>query len=168
MNNLPALGHRGEGWVAVQLLLIALVALAGLLGPVWNGTPRLATSSVGVILVGVGVGFAVLGVRHLHAHDALTALPYPRHEARLVQTGVYGIVRHPIYSGLIISSFGWALLTASPPAIALSGVLLAFFELKSRREEAWLERRFPGYLAYQARTPRLIPWLGGARGSARE
>ncbi len=87
-----------------------------------------------------------------------------------MQTGVYGIVRHPIYGGVIIGSVGWGLLTASPVALATAVVLFAFFDLKSRREEAWLERRFPNYAAYRARTPRLIPWsrvipwIGGGRG----
>jgi protein-S-isoprenylcysteine O-methyltransferase Ste14 len=43
-------------------------------------------------------------------------------------------------------------------------LLFAFFALKSRREEAWLEARFPEYASYRARTPRLIPWPGRGRG----
>jgi protein-S-isoprenylcysteine O-methyltransferase Ste14 len=38
-------------------------------------------------------------------------------------------------------------------------VLLLFFDLKRRREEAWLEARFADYAAYRARTRRLIPWV---------
>jgi len=44
-------------------------------------------------------------------------------------------------------------------------VLAAFLYLKSAREEAWLEARYPGYAAYRARTPRFIPWPGRSRGS---
>jgi protein-S-isoprenylcysteine O-methyltransferase Ste14 len=44
--------------------------------------------------------------------------------------------------------------------LAVAVVLLGFFELKSRREETWLEERFPDYPAYRARTRRLIPWIG--------
>ncbi len=36
--------------------------------------------------------------------------------------------------------------------------LFGFFDLKSRREEAWLAERFPGYADYRARTKRFIPW----------
>jgi protein-S-isoprenylcysteine O-methyltransferase Ste14 len=163
MTRLPQLGPRGEGWVVVQAILLALAALAGLLGPSWSGEIRLATSSIGVVLMVGGLAFVVLGVRHLQGRDALTPLPFPRDEAALVETGVYGVVRHPIYSGVIIGTAGWGLLTASPAALAMALGLFAFFDLKSRREETWLERRFPGYAAYRARTARLIPWLGGVR-----
>jgi protein-S-isoprenylcysteine O-methyltransferase Ste14 len=164
MSRLPSLGRRGEGWVAVQMILLALVALSGLLGPGWTGALRLGGSAFGVILIGAGLALAFLGVRHLDERDALTPLPYPRDDARLVQTGVYGIVRHPVYGGLIIGAIGWGLLTASPVTLVMAAALFAFFELKSRREEAWLERRYPGYADYRARTPRLIPWIGGGRG----
>ena len=162
MTRLPSLGRRGEGWVALQMVLLALTGLAGFLGPVWTAELRLVALAVGAILTIGGLGLAILGVRHLR--NALTPLPYPRDDATLVQTGVYGRVRHPIYGGLIIGSVGWGLLTASPAALAMAVVLLGFFELKSRREEAWLVDRFPEYPAYRARTPRLIPWFGEVRG----
>jgi protein-S-isoprenylcysteine O-methyltransferase Ste14 len=38
-------------------------------------------------------------------------------------------------------------------------VLLAFFDLKSRREERWLAEQFEGYEAYRSRTRKLLPWL---------
>ena len=161
MTRLPALGARGEGWVAIQGVLLLATAAAGLLGPAWDGVPRLLTSIAGAALIAGGLRLAVRGIRDLR--DALTPLPYPRPGAELVETGVYALVRHPIYGGLVIAGVGWGLLTASPPAIGAALVLLGFFELKSRREEAWLEVRFPGYAAYRARTRRLIPWVGRVR-----
>jgi len=164
MTHLPELSRRGQGWVAIQAVLLALIGSAGLLGPVWTGELGLVTSSIGAILLLGGLVLVVRGGRELVERDALTPLPYPRPEGRLVQTGVYGIVRHPIYSGLIIGAFGWGLLGASPASLVLAVALFAFFELKARREEAWLERRYPDYAGYRARTPRLIPWIGGGRG----
>ena len=160
-SRLPALGPRGEGWVAIQMVLLALTGLAGFLGPAWTGELRLAALAVGVLLMAGGLVLVILGVRDLR--DALTPMPYPRDDATLVQTGVYGLVRHPIYGGLIIGSVGWGCLTASPAALAMAVLLLAFFALKSRREEAWLEARFPEYPSYRARTQRLIPWPGRGR-----
>ena len=158
MTRLPSLGPRGEGWVAIQGLLLAITAVAGLLGPSWAGPVRVATSFLGAVLIAGGLLLAARGGRDLR--DALTPLPYPRADAELVETGVYGLVRHPIYGGLVLAALGWGLLTASPAAIVAAIALWGFFELKSRREEAWLEGRFADYAAYRARTRRLIPWIG--------
>ena len=158
MNHLPALGPRGEGWVAIQVVLLVAIAAAGLLGPAWSGAVRVVSSVVGLGLVIAGLVLAVRGMVDLR--DALTPLPYPRDGAELVETGVYARARHPIYGGLIVGAFGWGCLTASVVALGLAVALLAFFEAKSRREEVWLVERFAGYPAYRARTRRLIPWIG--------
>ena len=158
MTRLPSLGPRGEGWVAIQGILLACTAVAGLFGPLWSDGTRVASSIVAAVLIAGGLLLAINGTRDLR--DALTPLPYPRADAELVETGVYGLVRHPIYGGLVLTAAGWGLLTASPAALVAGALLLGFFELKSRREEAWLEQRFAGYAAYQARTRRLIPWIG--------
>ncbi len=158
MSGLPSLGSRGEGWVIIQAILLAALAAAGLLGPTWIDAPRLATTIAGTILLILGATLAIRATRDLR--EALTPLPYPRDDAELVETGVYALVRHPIYGGLIVAGLGWACLTASFAAIGLTGVLLTFFELKARREEIWLVERFPAYAAYRDRTRRFIPWIG--------
>ena len=40
-----------------------------------------------------------------------------------------------------------------------AGVLLAFFDVKSRREERWLTEKFPDYAAYRTRVHKLIPFV---------
>jgi protein-S-isoprenylcysteine O-methyltransferase Ste14 len=144
--------------VAIQGVLLLVVVAAGSLGPAWTGGLRVVASVGGAVLIAAGLALALRGVRDLRG--ALTPFPHPRADAELVETGVYRYARHPIYGGLVIAATGWGLLTASPAALAAAVLLLGFFELKSRREEAWLDRRFPGYAAYRARTRRLIPWIG--------
>ena len=155
--SLPALGPRGEGWFLIQVVILGAIALAGLVGPAWSGLPRAAGVVVGAVLIGVGWVLAVRGILDLGGN--LTPFPKPRDGARLVETGAYGLVRHPIYGGLILGGFGWGLATASPASLVGAVILLAFFDLKSRREEAWLVERLDGYERYRARTRRLIPWL---------
>lgn len=157
MSNLPSLGPRGEGWVAIQFVLIGAIGLAALAGPSWGDPARSATTFVGFALAIVGLGMAALGLRDLGSN--LTPLPYPRDEARLVDTGIYARVRHPIYGGIIVGAMGWGLATASGVALLLAVVLFGFFMLKSRREEAWLSARFPDYAEYRRRTRALIPYL---------
>ncbi|MFZ5854975.1 MAG: methyltransferase family protein [Chloroflexota bacterium] len=153
---LPTLGPRGEGWVLIQGFLLVAIAAAGSTGPAWSGDLHLATSGAGLLLILAGAILAVRGLADLR--ENLTPFPRPRDGARLVETGAYRLVRHPIYGGLIVGSAGWGLVTAAPLALVLAAVLFAFFDLKSRREEAWLAERFPGYRAYRARTKRFIPW----------
>lgn len=157
VSRLPALGPRGEGWVAIQVVVLALVAGAGFAGPAWEGTARAVTSIAGIAILAVGGLLALRGLVDLR--DALTPLPHPRDGASLVDTGSYGLVRHPIYGGIIVGAAGFGLLMASPLALAGAVVLLAFFRLKSGREEVWLEARYPAYAAYRARTRRFIPFL---------
>jgi protein-S-isoprenylcysteine O-methyltransferase Ste14 len=163
MTVLPSLGPRGEGWVLIQGVLLVVVAAAGWsLGPDWSGPLRLPGTVVGIVLITGGFVLAFRGVVDLDG--AMTPLPRPRDDAELVETGAYAFVRHPIYGGLILAAFGWAIVQASIAAVALAVVLAAFLRVKSAREEAWLEQRFPDYAAYRARTPRLIPWPGRSRG----
>ena len=163
MTRLPALGPRGEGWVLAQGVLLVLVAAAGwVLGPDWSGLLRFVGVVSGVVLVAGGVILAVRAVADLGS--AVTPLPRPRDDAELIETGAYALVRHPIYGGLILAAFGWAIVQASILAVALAALLAAFFRLKSAREETWLEARFPGYAAYRTRTPRFIPRIGRSSG----
>lgn len=157
MSRLPALGPRGEGWVVIQFVLLAVVAVSGLVGPAWVGTARLATTVLGAVLLALGLLLALRGL--LDLRDALTPLPHPRDGASLVDTGSYRLVRHPIYGGIIVGAAGYGLLMASPLTLAGSVVLLGFFRLKSAREELWLEARYPGYASYRARTRRLVPFI---------
>ncbi len=157
MTSLPSLGPRGEGWVAIQGVLLVAEAAAGLAGPAWDGPARVATTALGLAAMAAG---AVLGARGLlDLRDALTPLPHPRDDATLVEHGAYRLVRHPIYGGIVVGSLGYGLAMASPAAVAGAGVLLAFFRLKSAREEAWLEARYPDYPAYRARTRRMLPFV---------
>jgi protein-S-isoprenylcysteine O-methyltransferase Ste14 len=157
MSSLPSLGPRGEGWVVIQGVILVAILLAGLAEAQAPGGWA-AVAVVGVALVLVGGGLAALGVVGLGR--SLTALPHPRDGSELVSSGVYGLVRHPIYGGLVIAALGYGLAVHAPvTAIVGSAVLLGFFRLKSAREEAWLERRYPEYEAYRARTRRMLPFL---------
>jgi protein-S-isoprenylcysteine O-methyltransferase Ste14 len=155
--SLPDLGPRGEGWFLVQVALLAVVALAGSFGPAWDGLARAGGVILGLALGGAGGALAVRGIIDLR--ENLTVFPRPLSGARLVDSGAYRYVRHPIYGGLILGSLGWALVTASIPALGAAAALAVFFRLKAAREEAWLAVQFPAYGEYRSRTRRFLPWL---------
>ena len=153
----PDLGPRGEGWVALQVLLLAAILGAGFLGPLWSGPARTVGAIAGLALVTAGIGLVTAGILRLRAQ--LTAFPRPMPGGRLIADGVFGLVRHPMYGGGVLVAFGWGLAMASPATLAGTLVLAVFFDLKSRREEAWLGEQFGEYAAYRRRTRRLVPWL---------
>lgn len=158
MSRLPALGARGEGWVALQVVLLVAVVAGGIwFGPDWSGPLRLVGILTGFAAIAAGAILVARG--SLDLGGALTPLPHPRDDAQLVETGVYGLARHPIYGGLILAALGWSWVQASVPALVGALVLAAFFVLKSAREEVWLIQRFAGYAAYRERTRRFIPWI---------
>jgi protein-S-isoprenylcysteine O-methyltransferase Ste14 len=160
MPGLPALGPRGEGWVAIQSVILFWIVATGWWFPVGvaSSLPP-AIVAIGAALMAAGLILVAAGILALASHDAFTALPRPRDSARLVETGVFGLVRNPVYGGLILTGLGWAIVRGSAAALIGDVVLFLFFDLKRRREEAWLVERFPGYVAYRSRTRRLIPWV---------
>jgi protein-S-isoprenylcysteine O-methyltransferase Ste14 len=154
-------GARGEWYVVVQMLLIALVLLGPrtLPGwPVWEPPYGWIATGAGAVLAVAGGALAAAGLFGL-GQSNLTALPYPKDEATLVETGPYAIVRHPIYSGLVFGALGLGLFVHGWLTIGYATALFAFFDVKSRREERWLTERFPEYAEYRRRVRKLVPWV---------
>lgn len=148
------MNQRGEGWVIGQFLLVGAILLA----PAGDGSafPR-GLRGVGVALVVLGCLIGVAASRRLGRN--LTPFPKPRDESQLVREGLYGVVRHPIYLGVIVGGVGWALARGSLVGLALALLLVPFFDAKARVEEQWLLERYPDYDRYRAEVRRLIPWL---------
>lgn len=160
MTRLPALGPRGEGWVAVQVALVTAVGLGGALGGRgWPDAVSVLAVALGLALMALGVAVVVAGAGEL-GQASWTALPTPRAAARLSKRGLRARARHPMYGGAILVAIGWTLIFPSVVGAIATALLVLFFELKSRREEALLAERFPDYAAYRSRTPRrFLPWL---------
>jgi protein-S-isoprenylcysteine O-methyltransferase Ste14 len=142
----------GYGWVVVQIVLFVLYGLALAWGASaswgvwrWLGAPLVA--------MGAWVGLAAL---RMHGRK-LTPLPEPNPALGLQRTGVYAVIRHPMYTGLLLSAFGLAILLQKPLAIAAAGALTVFFNLKAREEERRLQRNYPEYADYQRATGRFLP-----------
>lgn len=145
---------RGGWWVVGQGLMLA-TALAL---PVWDAggvMPTHPIHSVGWLTVSIGMFIVALGAQALE--PKLTPFPYPHGDARLATHGIYALVRHPIYFGLIVTCLGWAVVWLSDVAVIYALAVAIFFDLKAEREERWLRKRFQHYIAYAKRVRRFIP-----------
>jgi protein-S-isoprenylcysteine O-methyltransferase Ste14 len=112
----------------------------------------------GWFLLGASIIIVVLSI--LNLSSSATPFPKPLPGAQLVDTGLYGVVRHPIYGALIAGSLGLSLARGSMMGLLLSGVLLGFFILKARHEESMLLVAYSHYGDYMQRVPkRFLPFL---------
>ena len=155
---LPALGNRGEGWVAVQLVLIAAVLLSALVGRGWSRSYAPTAYAVGGVLLALGL--LLLVAAGLELGRSLTPLPAPRTDPTLslVTTGPYALARHPMYGAGILFALGWTVVFATVSGLALTVALAVVLDLKARREELWLTERYAEYETYRQRTRRrLLP-----------
>ena len=153
-------GARGEWLVVVQIALIGLLFLGPrtVFGqPAWPFPFPRACPVAGVVLMFMGAGLLLAGLVYLG--NGLTPLPYPKAEGKLIQTGPYSLVRHPMYSGGLLLGAGWALYVQGWLTLGYVAVLFVFLDVKSRREERWLAERFPVYAAYQRRVRKLVPFV---------
>jgi protein-S-isoprenylcysteine O-methyltransferase Ste14 len=84
---------------------------------------------------------------------------------RVVDTGPYRLVRHPIYTGIIAASFIMAVELATPAAFFGAAVMTFGWWMKARVEEGFLGRELGlAYDDYRRRTPMLVPFVGRLRG----
>ena len=112
----------------------------------------------GLALVFAGMGFMVWARVHLGRYWSGYVTLKEGH--RLIRTGPYGLVRHPIYTGFVTAALGSAMVAGTGDAFIGVVLVLIAFLLKIPREEKILRREFADEFEQFRRTvPRLIPFV---------
>jgi protein-S-isoprenylcysteine O-methyltransferase Ste14 len=153
-------GGTDEGSEAGRLGWALVAGQFALLGGLALELRHLGSAPGGLRALGVVMALAgvlAIGLASSRLGPDLRAHPAPGAEATLRTDGPYRLVRHPIYSGLILFAVGLAAIAATALAAALVGTLVLLLSYKMRLEERLLAARFRDYEAYARRTPRLIP-----------
>ncbi|HYN69993.1 MAG TPA: PEMT/PEM2 methyltransferase family protein [Candidatus Eisenbacteria bacterium] len=159
-SRIPDLGPNGEGWVTMQFVGIALVVVADQLRLpmlLMRGSAAMAAVALGWGLIAAGAVLFASALYLLWRAGSFTALPRPIPTSRFVRSGPYRLVRHPVYSGLVLGAIGLALVRLSTPTLVAALLLFVILDLKRRREEIWLAERFAEYELYRRETRALIP-----------
>lgn len=147
--------NRGGWWVLFQsLLLLAVMSLGIAYRQTWHG---LVFGWVGGAFLFCSAVCGIAGAITLGRN--LTPFPVPAQHSTLVQNGIYGLIRHPLYTAVFCGSVGWALVWRSAPAFFAAVALGPFFTAKARREERFLREKYPEYAEYEQRVKRFIPWV---------
>ena len=152
---------RGNRWV------IAVFAVIGFLNaylPAYTDRKELWTIDgdtirwLGVVLFATGGALRIWPVFVLGQRFSGLVAIQPGHT--LVTSGVYGVIRHPSYLGLLINSLGWSLAFRSGVGVLLTVLLIPALLSRISAEENLLRAQFgEEYKAYCSHTSRLIPGI---------
>lgn len=105
-------------------------------------------------------GFAIFGNAIWETKDYLSILLTPSANNKVVTSGVYQLVRHPMYCGVIMMAFGWSILQKQIFKIVLSMVLFIVLNFAAEKEEEYMERKHPSaYEIYASSKRAIIPFL---------
>src|SRR5262245_60991929 len=155
---------RGEAWVFGQVALLTAIVMSPLVLNTRSIVPDCIAGLaiiLGLALVLAGCALAALSAVALGS--SFSVLPLPKADGSLVQYSIYEKLRHPMYSGVVLIALGWSLFWVNLPGILFTLVLGYLFERKARREEGWLEEKYPDYASYRQKVPRRFPWSSSRR-----
>lgn len=149
--------NRAQLYVVGQFVLFAILALSLIVFPLGQ-TPLLHL--IGLILIVAAFVVLALAIREFRLRNAMlpNITPTPDSHAALVSSGIYGYVRHPIYSAVLLGAIGVALAHGHFAVMGVALVMVVFFSAKARYEESLLRTVYPGYSNYMTHTGRFLPF----------
>lgn len=132
------------------------------LGVGWLGQRFIADAFpirlIGVFVCVAGLAFAAWARRTIGRNWSGNVTLKKDHE--LVQSGPYALVRHPIYTGLLVGILGVGIVLGEWRGLLAFGVTALGFANKIRAEEGLMMQQFPDrYPEYCARVKRIIPFI---------
>ncbi len=135
--------------------------LRALARPLWQEPPIVGWALLALTIAGFGFCWWA----RLHLGKLWSGLVTTKAGHRIVDSGPYALVRHPIYTGVIFAAFATASIKASPAAYLGALLILVGFWMTARIEEGFLREQLgsEAYDAYSRRTPMLLPLVGRGR-----
>ncbi len=139
-------------YVSIQFALIVIYFLA--FNYRIGGTPLWMQVCSGVMIV---IGVALVIVPILQLNKFISVFPTPVDGSKLIMTGAFKYIRHPIYAGIVLGGVGIAFMVNNFIQLLIVILLYLLFEVKSEYEEEQLSKVFSVYEGYKKRTYKFIP-----------
>src|SRR5579863_5995507 len=134
------------GWIPLRFLYVQVWPVG--LWPFW----------LGAAVMIAGLLFAVWAREHLGSNWSRSVTIKQDHE--LITSGPYGVVRHPIYTGILTGFLGSAIALSQVRGFLAFGLIFVAFWIKLRMEEQWMRSQFgETYTAYAHETAALVPYI---------
>jgi protein-S-isoprenylcysteine O-methyltransferase Ste14 len=139
-------------------LLLAIPA-HGYEGPLRLYRVTWAEAWICVALIALGIVFAWWA--RIHLGPLWSGSVTRKEDHRVVDSGPYGIVRHPIYTGLLLAVLATAAIKGTIAGFAGAVIIILGLWMKARVEEQWLREELgaEAYDAYRRRVPMLVPFV---------
>ena len=115
-------------------------------------------SLLSIILITVADTDALWSIFTMHFGN-FRLQPIPKDEAKLIMTGPYRFIRHPMYGAVLLGMLGIAISMDTWLGYAVWAVLFTDLYIKLRFEEKLLLEKFSEYAEYMKRTKKLLPFL---------
>jgi len=151
-------------WVPAILLWQVLPALAGISASGWIATPSLALTNPLLLTLrtaAAAVAMLAFGLTvpcWLGMGKNWSMAIVPKKRSRLITTGMFSHVRHPIYALSILLMASTMMVTLSPAMIVVGAVHITMLNLKARSEERYLTQiHGQQYADYCRKTGRFVP-----------
>ncbi len=142
--------------LAIALLSTGRIPLRWLYLPVWPVGLWPFWLGAGVMIA--GLLFAVWAREHLGSNWSRSVTIKQDHE--LITSGPYGVVRHPIYTGILAGFLGTAIALSQVRGFIAFGLVFLALWMKLRMEEQWMRSQFgETYATYAHETAALVPYL---------
>ncbi len=107
-------------------------------------------------LIGI-LGLSLIIIAFFQLNKNLSPFPTPKKDATLLTSGVFKLMRHPMYTGILFITFSIAVFQGSGYKLLITFLLLILFHFKSLYEEKKLAEKFSEYEAYRQNTGKFLP-----------
>ncbi len=148
------------GWIFVFsqfALAIIIISLSVIEKSLTERPPIFVLNIISIVFLIMGIVIVLIAL--FTFKQRVTPNPVPLETAKLSTKGIYGIIRHPMYSSVIFFIIGFSLFERAYFTFLLNIVVVFFLAAKIKFEEKHLTEKFPQYKLYQSKTKKLIPFI---------
>lgn len=139
-------------FVSAQLVLFVAYVLVPAISTFPENT---VLKIIGLLVIAAGLLVCLLSIYQLR--KSISPFPSPLKKGNLISTGIYNYVRHPIYTGILMTLAGHLLTSPHLGRVLVTSLLAVLFLFKSSYEEQLLLNTYPDYQDYRKRTWRFFP-----------